>query len=67
MGELVHGDVLEEVSPGSGTQGIEHHGVVVEAFQSAWLGETVAWENWVSLGASTVIGAGVAAALFRWE
>ena len=42
-------------------------GAAVEAFQSAWLGETVAWENWVSLGASTVIGAGVAAALFRWE
>lgn len=42
-------------------------GAAVEAFQSAWVGETVAWENWASFGASTVVGVGVAAALFRWE
>lgn len=42
-------------------------GAAVEAFQSTWLGETVAWENWVSLAITTVIGTGVAAALFRWE
>ena len=42
-------------------------GATVEAFQSTWLGETVAWENWGSLGATTVLGVGVASALFRWE
>lgn len=42
-------------------------GAAVEAFQSTWLGETVAWENWTSLAATTLIGTGVAAALFRWE
>lgn len=39
----------------------------VEAFQSAWLGEAVDAQNWIVLGASAVLGAGVAAALFRWE
>lgn len=42
-------------------------GASVEALQTTWIGETVAWENWVSLAASTVLGAGIAAALFRWE
>ena len=42
-------------------------GNAVEAFQSTWIGETVAWENWVSLGATTVLGVGVASAFFRWE
>lgn len=42
-------------------------GATVEAFQSTWLGESVAWENWASLGATTVLGVGVASALFRWE
>lgn len=42
-------------------------GAAVEAFQSTWLGETVAWQNWASLGAATVFGIGVAAVLFRWE
>lgn len=42
-------------------------GAAVEAFQSAWLGETVDAQNWLVLGGSAVIGAGVAAALFRWE
>lgn len=42
-------------------------GAAVEAMQSAWVGETVAWENWVSLGVTTVLGGTVAAVLFRWE
>jgi len=42
-------------------------GAAVEAFQSTWIGEPVAWQNWVSLGGSTVLGIGVASALFRWE
>jgi len=42
-------------------------GAAVEAFQSTWMGETVAWENWVSLAASTAIGLSVTATLFRWE
>ena len=42
-------------------------GASVEAFQSAWLGETVDAQNWLVLGGSAVVGAGVAAALFRWE
>lgn len=42
-------------------------GASVEAFQSAWLGEAVEAQNWVVLGGSAVVGAGVAAALFRWE
>lgn len=42
-------------------------GAGVEALQSAWIGETIDWQNWVSLGATTVLGLGVAAALFRWE
>lgn len=39
----------------------------VEAFQSAWLGEPVEAQNWIVLAATTVLGAGVALALFRWE
>ncbi|MFD0559505.1 ABC-2 type transport system permease protein [Stackebrandtia endophytica] len=42
-------------------------GAAVEAFQSTWIGETVSWQNWVSLGGSTVLGLAVASALFRWE
>ncbi|MGO1949497.1 MAG: ABC transporter permease [Mycobacteriaceae bacterium] len=42
-------------------------GASVEALQSAWIGEAVAWENWASLGGTTVIGGALAAALFRWE
>ncbi|WP_229659592.1 ABC transporter permease [Nesterenkonia alkaliphila] len=42
-------------------------GAAVEAFQAAWIGETVEAQNWLVLGGSAVIGAGVAAALFRWE
>lgn len=42
-------------------------GATVEAFHSTWLGETVAWENWASLGVTTVLGIGVTSALFRWE
>lgn len=39
----------------------------VEAFQSAWVGEAVDAQNWIVLGATAVLGAGVAGALFRWE
>ncbi|NDK30768.1 ABC transporter permease [Nesterenkonia haasae] len=39
----------------------------VEAFQHAWIAETVPTQNWVVLVLSAVLGAGVAAALFRWE
>lgn len=42
-------------------------GAAVEAFQGTWLGETVVWQNWASLGITTVLGVGMAAALFRWE
>ena len=42
-------------------------GAAVGALQSTWIGETVAWENWVSLGATTVLGVGVASGFFRWE
>lgn len=42
-------------------------GASVDAFQSAWLGESVDLQNWLVLGGSAVLGAGVAAALFRWE
>lgn len=42
-------------------------GAAVEAFQATWLGETVAWQNWVSFAASAGIGLSVTAALFRWE
>lgn len=42
-------------------------GAAVEAFQSTWAGEAVAWENWLVLGASTLLGGAIAAALFRWE
>ncbi len=42
-------------------------GAAVEAFQAAWLGEAVDVQNWVVLGGSAAVGAGVAAALFRWE
>lgn len=42
-------------------------GASVEAFQSVWLGEAVDWQNWVSLAVTTVVGASVAAILFRWE
>lgn len=39
----------------------------VEAFQSAWLGEAVDAQNWIVLGATAMLGGGVAGALFRWE
>lgn len=42
-------------------------GAAVEAFQSAWLGETVVWQNWASFAVTSVIGLSVTAALFRWE
>lgn len=42
-------------------------GAAVEAFQSTTLGETVNWQNWASLGATTLLGVGVAATFFRWE
>lgn len=42
-------------------------GASVEAMQSAWIGETVAWQNWVNVGATTVLGGVVAGVLFRWE
>lgn len=42
-------------------------GAAVEALQAAWLGQAVPWENWAGLGVSTVLGVGVALALFRWE
>ncbi|MEU3271349.1 ABC transporter permease [Saccharomonospora sp. NPDC006951] len=42
-------------------------GAAVEAFQSTWLGQPVAWENWASLGITTILGIGVMTALFRWE
>lgn len=42
-------------------------GAAVEAFQSTWMGESVAWENWASIGVTTVFGVAVASALFRWE
>lgn len=39
----------------------------VEAFESAWLGQTVDVQNWVVLGGTTALGAVVSIALFRWE
>ena len=42
-------------------------GAAVEAAQSAWLGDSIAWENWASLGITTALGIAIAAALFRWE
>ncbi|WP_433544990.1 ABC transporter permease [Streptomyces sp. CA-294286] len=42
-------------------------GAAVDAFQAAWVGETVAWQNWAGLGVTTVLGVAVASALFRWE
>lgn len=42
-------------------------GASVEAFQAVWLGEAVQWQNWVSMGVTTLVGGTVAAALFRWE
>lgn len=39
----------------------------VDGLQSAWLGESVDPQNWLVFGATTVLGVGVAAALFRWE
>lgn len=42
-------------------------GASVEAMHHSWIGEPFSWENWASLGATTVIGCGIAAALFRWE
>lgn len=42
-------------------------GAAVEAFQSAWLGESVEMQNWLVLGGSAVVGAAVAGALFRWD
>lgn len=42
-------------------------GAGVEALQSAWAGETIDRQNWVSLAATTILGLGVAASLFRWE
>lgn len=42
-------------------------GAAVEAFQAAWLGESVEMQNWLVLGGSAVVGAAVAGALFRWD
>ncbi|WP_186324413.1 ABC transporter permease [Microbacterium paludicola] len=42
-------------------------GAAVEAFQATWQGEQVSLQNWASLAATTILGIGVAAALFRWE
>lgn len=42
-------------------------GAAVEAFQAAWIGETVETQHWLVLGGSAVLGTGVAATLFRWE
>lgn len=39
----------------------------VEAFQHAWVAEAVPAQNWTVLVLSAVVGAAVAAALFRWE
>ena len=30
--------------------------------QSAWIGETVAWQNWVNVGATTVLSGAVVGA-----
>ena len=42
-------------------------GAAVDAFQAAWLGEAVSGQDWLVMGGSAVLGAGVSAALFRWE
>ncbi|GAB3063828.1 ABC transporter permease [Sediminivirga luteola] len=42
-------------------------GASVDALQHAWAGEPVDPKNWLVLGATAALGAGVAAALFRWE
>lgn len=42
-------------------------GAAVEAFQSAWLGESVDLQNWLVPIGWALLGGGVAAALFRWE
>lgn len=42
-------------------------GAGVDALQAAWLGESVPWESWLSLGVTTVLGTVVSALLFRWE
>lgn len=39
----------------------------VDAFQSAWVGESVDVQNWLVFGITAVLGIGVASALFRWE
>ena len=38
-----------------------------EALQSVWLDEPVAWQNWVSLAGSALVGTMTAALFFRWE
>lgn len=42
-------------------------GAAVDGLSAAWAGETVPWRCWVSLAVTTVLGAGVAAATFRWD
>ncbi|AOS65569.1 ABC transporter permease [Actinoalloteichus hymeniacidonis] len=42
-------------------------GASVDALAAAWGGEPVAVQSLISLGVTTVLGVGVAAALFRWE
>lgn len=51
-------------------QAISHwlpYAAAVEGLQSAWLGEAVDPQNRLVLGGTTVLGAAVAAMLFRWE
>jgi len=42
-------------------------GAAVDAISAAWAGSAVDAASLVSLGVTVVVGAGVAAALFRWE
>ncbi|OUZ12159.1 ABC transporter [Aeromicrobium sp. PE09-221] len=42
-------------------------GAAVDGLSAAWAGEPVPWRCWVSLGATSVLGAGIAAATFRWD
>ena len=42
-------------------------GGAVEGLQAAWAGQAVPTTTWVGMGATTVVGAGLSAWLFRWE
>lgn len=42
-------------------------GAAIDGIASAWAGAAVELSTWLSLGATVVVGAVVASALFRWE